>query len=211
MMNDNLDPIEQRLKQYYEGQSLPLDALVELEETIAETVSESKVALNPQWRWFSIRMQPVAQFAAVAAALLLAIGLAYYVVDRQTSSQTLESVAAEIALNHAKQFDSEFFPTSIPSLAHSMDLLDFAPVLPKKLQLERYQINGARYCTIDSAIAVQVRLQDEANREYTLYEFRGHDWLAIEGEEVISVGNIQVTLWQEGSVMMGLAHRVHEL
>ena len=78
------------------------------------------------------------------------------------------------------------------------------------MQLERYQINGARYCTIDSAIAVQVRLQDEALRDYTLYEFRSHDWLVIQDEEVISVGDIQVTLWQEDGVTMGLAHRVNE-
>lgn len=205
-MNDNLDPIEERLKQYYERQTLPLDVLMELEETIEQT----EAVPDPRWRWIAVRMKPMTQITAVAAALLLCIGLAYFFLERQANSHTLESVAAEIALNHAKQFDSEFFPSSIPSLAHSMELLDFAPVYPRRMQLERYQINGARYCTIDSSIAVQIRMQNEMKHDYTLYEFRGPDWLVINDEEVISVGNIQVTLWQEGGVTMGLAQRVSE-
>ena len=205
-MNDNLDSLDKRLRKYYERQALPLDTLLELEASI----EQSEVTVDPRWWWISVRTKPVAQLAAVAAALLLCIGLAFFFANKEAESQTLESVAAEIALNHAKQFDSEFFPASIANLSQSMALLDFAPVHPKRMQLERYQINGARYCTIDSAIAVQVRLQDETQKGYTLYEFRGPDSLQIKGEEVISVGNIQVTLWQEGGVTMGLAQRVDE-
>lgn len=206
MINDNLDPLDERLKRYYEQQSLPLDSLVELEGIIEQT----EVNLNPRWRWVSVRMKPVVKLTAIAAAMLLCIGLASFLVSHQADSQKIEAVAAEIALNHAKQFDSEFFPSSIPSLTQSMALLDFAPVYPQRLLLKKYNVDGARYCTIDSSIAVQVRLKDEAQQAYTLYEFRGPDSLQIEGEEVIAVGGIQVTLWQEGGVTMGLAHHSHE-
>lgn len=205
-MNDNLDPLDNRLKRYYEQHSLPLDTLVELEGIIEST----EVEIDHRWRWFSVRMTPVRNLAAIAAAILVFVGLASFLVNQQADSQKIETVAAEIALNHAKQFDSEFFPASIPSLAHSMALLDFAPVAPRRMQLETYSVDGARYCTIDSSIAVQVRLQDEAQHTYTLYEFRGPDSLQIEGEEVIAVGDIEVTLWQEGGVTMGLAQRSHE-
>lgn len=206
MMNEHLDPIEQRIKRYYEKQSLPLDTLLDLEKR----VEVSKVKINPKWQWVSIRMNPVANFTAIAAILLVCIGLTTYLVRQEADLNKVETVAAEIALNHAKQFDSEFFTSNIPSLVHSMPLLDFAPVQPRRMQLKSYDMRGARYCTIDHSIAVQVRLVDEAETAYTLYQFRTLDSVQFDEEQIITVGDIQVTLWKEGDVTIGLAHRVNE-
>lgn len=205
-MNDRMSPIEERLKRYYKQQSLPLDVLLDCEQTIDET----QVELSPGWRWISVRMNPIAKLVATAAVILACIGLTTYLVRQEADIDQWETVAAEIALNHAKQFDSEFFTTSIPGLVHSMPLLDFAPVQPKRMALGKYDIQGARYCTIDHSIAVQVRLIDEARSTYTLYEFRTLEPLPLEDEKVLILDGIQVTLWQEGDVTMGLAQHVEE-
>lgn len=206
-MNDNFENVNSRLRRYYEGQSLPPDVQMDLEQMIEET----EVELDHRWKWVSVRMMPKLNVAVAAALLLLSIFATTFFASQQFGNQKLETVAAEIALNHAKQFDSEFFVTSIPNLSHSMSLLDFAPVTPHKLQLTNFSVTGARYCTVDRSIAVQVRMEDENNHTYTLYEFRDSGSVEIKGERVITVDDIQVTLWQEGGVIMGLAQRIGQL
>lgn len=210
-MNDNFDGLNKRIKQYYDKQSLPPDVLMDLEETIEETTDKKVGEFDHRWQWVSVRMMPKLNVAVAAALLLLSIFATTFLTSQQFGNQKLETVAAEIALNHAKQFDSEFFVTSIPNLSHSMTLLDFAPVTPHKLQLANFNVMGARYCTVDRSIAVQVRMKDENNQPYTLYEFRDTGSVEIKGEHVITVDNIEVTLWQEGGVIMGLAQRVGQL
>lgn len=223
-MNDNFEQLNNRLQQYYSKQTLPPDVILDLEEMINQTevidrtevinqtgvINQIEAVFAPLWRWIPVRMVPKVSMASTALILLLSIVATTFLAYQQFGSQKIESVAAEIALNHAKQFDSEFFVTSIPNLSRSMELLDFAPVAPRKMQLMNYVVTGARYCTIDSAIAVQVRLEDENKLNYTLYEFRDMGSLEIKGEQVITVDNIQVTLWQEGNVTMGLARYIDE-
>ncbi|MEM7133528.1 MAG: hypothetical protein AAF702_44950 [Chloroflexota bacterium] len=205
-MNDSLDPLEDRIQRYYSTQSLPPDALVDLKQLISHT----EPVLNTPRQWIFVRMKPAAMLAATIV-VLLCVSLATFVVRQQTDNRKVEKIAAEIALNHAKQFDSEFFTVSIPSLSQTMPLLDFAPVHPRRLRLQEYNINGARYCTIEDTIAVQVRLADQDQLTYTLYEFRAFDSFRLESERMILIDNIQVTLWQEGEIIMGLAYRVDQI
>ncbi len=208
MTNGASDPLEQRIKQHYQQQELPLDVLVDLKEAIG-SVSVGRVAIAQEQRPRRplVKMQALVRPIAVFAVILFCIGLTAFLFRQQTSHRQLEAVATEIALNHAKQFDVEFSTPSIASLTGIMPLLDFAPVHPRRMQLDTYHIVGARYCTIDSSIAVQVHLEDDTQRAYTLYEFRAPTSLSIDDETVINVGDIQVTLWQENGVTLGLAHR----
>ncbi|MEM7033935.1 MAG: hypothetical protein AAF629_30615 [Chloroflexota bacterium] len=200
------DSIEQRIKQYYEKQTLPLDVLVDLKKMIAQpTIDASESEPKPN---FLASISPFIKPVLAAAVLLLFFGLGLFTYQAYDTNQKLESVAAEIALNHAKRFDTEFDTSNIASLTTVMHLLDFAPVHPRKMQFETYHIMGARYCTIDSSIAVQVHLEDEAQQAYTLYQFRESNALQIERETIIDVAGIKVTLWKEGEVIMGLAQRV---
>ena len=203
-MSDSPDSLDRRIERFYENQTLPAETLADLREMIdaetAEPVTEQR-NLSPigQIRWLS---------AALVTLIALCIGLGVLLVQQSDKPEQLEVVAAEIALNHVKQFDTEFDTVNIASLAAEMALLDFAPVHPKRMQYEHYDLVGARYCTIDSAIAVQVRMVDEDDHAYTLYQFRDEPRLALDETTVIDVENIEVTLWREGDVVMGLAHRV---
>ncbi len=202
-MKDKFSPLERRLKQYYKKQELPLDVMLDLKEMIGDVSIEQERRNQKPWYSLPHLAKPVMAFAII----LICLGLGIFSWQLYSHQQQLQVVAAEIALNHAKRFNTEFTPTNIASLTNEMHLLDFAPVHPQKMQLDTYNIIGARYCTIDSSIAVQVHLENEAKYAYTLYEFREPEHLQIDDETVIDVGDIQVTLWKEGEVVMGLAHR----
>lgn len=199
--NDN-NSLERRIKQFYKRQKLPADVLVEL-KAIAEP--KPKAVATPPPRTF---FKPVFTYAAFAAVILTIFSFSLFGFQRYSRAQHIESVAAEIALNHAKRFDTEFTSTSIANLSSEMDLLDFLPVHPQRMRHDNFDMVGARYCTIDSAIAVQIHLEagDEA---YTLYEFREPDSFLSNREKVIEIDNIEVTLWQEGEVVMGLAKNIN--
>ena len=205
-MNDVSESLEKRIKQYYKQQDLPLDALVDLKQTIGQPLPKQAQSQPRPWRRVQPLMGPIGYLVAIA----ICIGIAAFILHTQMNNQRLTLVAAEIALNHADQFDTEFSTPNIVGLANLMPLLDFAPVHPARIQLNTYNIIGARYCTIDNAIAVQVRLEDSALHAYTLYEFKTPTSLQIADETVIDIGDIQVALWHEGDVTMGMAHRLQD-
>jgi len=200
-MNQKPKSIEDRFKQYYTDKELPQDVLVDLKNQIDHS-------LDVQEESTSSPFPPSGLTGFYHAVLVLGIGLFIFALPIQTNYERLEVVAAEIALNHAKQFKADFATPNIAGLVNVMPLLDFAPVHPRRMQLDTYHVMGARYCTIDSSIAVQIHLEDETQFAYTLYEFRNPGALKLKDETVIDVGDIQVTLWQEGGVAMGLAQRL---
>lgn len=221
-MNQKPKSIEDRFKQYYTDKELPQDVLVDLKNQIDHSLDvqeESTSSPFPpsgltgfyhavQNLLMNFNLQPAMRPAPLLAAFVLGIGLFIFALPIQTNYERLEVVAAEIALNHAKQFKADFATPNIAGLVNVMPLLDFAPVHPRRMQLDTYHVMGARYCTIDSSIAVQIHLEDETQFAYTLYEFRNPGALKLKDETVIDVGDIQVTLWQEGGVAMGLAQRL---
>ncbi len=203
-MTEKNTSLEERIKQYYQNQILSLDALTDLKQNIEQTSSEQRQVLL--FQRFILGLSKM-KLTAVAIVMIFCLSFGLFALHYYTYQQQLEAVATEIALNHAKGFDTEFVTDSIANLSKVMPLLDFAPVHPRRMQFDVYDVLGARYCTIDSSIAVQVHLKDDEHLSYTLYEFRPPPSLSIEREAVIQVDDIQVTLWQEGEVVMGLAHQ----
>lgn len=206
-MSDSPDNLDRRIERFYENQTLPAETLADLRDMIRVEAAEPVSSITEH-----LDLSPIGQIRWLSAALVtlvaLCIGLGILLVQQNDRPEQLDVVAAEIALNHVKQFDTEFDTVSIASLAAEMELLDFAPIHPKRMQYENYDLVGARYCTIDRAIAVQVRMVDDDDHAYTLYQFRDEPRLALDETVVIDVENIEVTLWREGDVVMGLAHRV---
>ncbi len=195
-MKKSSPDLDKRLSDYYENATLPPDLLGDL----GDIVSASQHPTPPVWHSWQ-------RSAAVMAAFLVCVMLTVWGMRSYASQQQLELVAAEIALNHARRFDTEFSATSIAALTTEMDQLDFAPVHPTRMQFTSYDMVGARYCTVDDSIAVQIHLEDETNQAYTLYEFRNAIDVAPGQSHDFTFDNIQVTLWQEGEIVMGLAQR----
>ena len=198
-MNQQDDPLDRRIKQFYKKQELPTDVLNEL-----KFIAQATPSAPPP----PTLMSRVSTYGAYAAVALLLFTISLFGMSRYTRAQTLETVAAEIALNHVKRFETEVTSPNIANLSTAMPLLDFLPTDPQQMQYDRYTLIGARYCTIDSAIAVQIHLEDENRHPYTLYQFKDPAVPLGEKEEVVEIDDIEVTLWKEGDVIMGLAHRV---
>ncbi len=194
-MSDPSPDLDNRLRDYYESIDLPPDVSGDLVSLIRHSNREDRRQL-----WWQ---RPLVAVAIFTICILSTVLLAQTYFDRQE----LERVAAEIALNHVRRFDTEFEAQSIAALTPEMTQLDFAPVHPQRMKYENYELLGARYCTINDSIAVQIHLEDEQDHEYTLYEFREAIDVAPGKSHEYTFDEIHVTLWQEGEVVMGLAQK----
>ena len=140
---------------------------------------------------------------AVAVALVLALGGTLWAV-RASESRWAYRVAEEIALNHVKVLTPEVRATSYPALADAMPKLGFRPVAPTRVEGTGLRLVGGRYCSVGGDIAVQARLVDGDGRTATLYQFSPDDG-GLDGDVVIEVDGVEVTLWREGDLLLGLA------
>jgi hypothetical protein len=201
-MNDSFEDLEKRLKSFYEGQTLDADVLVALKQSVIRTKPEQKTS-NWFSSWFSktISLKPMA-LALVISLFFLFGGIVFTI---QNNYRQTYFIASEIAINHQKEFHIEFQADEITDLAEAMPKLDFTPIVSTRMDWPDYQIIGSRYCTIDSAIATQIRLKDIDNQAYTLYQFRPLDSVTLPDETTLIIDDVTVTIWYEGGLIMGLA------
>lgn len=201
-MNNSFEDLEKRLKSFYESETLDPDVLAGLKQSVIRTKPEKKT-INWFSSWFSktISLRPVA-LAFVVCLFLLFGGIVFTI---QNTYQHTYLVASEIAINHQKEFKVEFQADKITDLAEAMPKLDFTPIVSRRMNWPDYKIIGSRYCTIDSAIATQIRLKDTDNQAYTLYQFRALDSVSLPDETTLIIDGVTVTIWHEGDLIMGLA------
>ena len=132
---------------------------------------------------------------ALAAGLLVAITLVL------AAWEPLErKLASEIAMNHRKALDPEFASASYDELRRLMKELDFALVEPARVS--GMELLGARYCSLQSRIACQLKLRDVGGRIHTLYEVRA--FTAID-DGTVRLDGLDIRLWREGDLLLGLA------
>ena len=114
-------------------------------------------------------------------------------------------VAAEIAFNHNKHLRPEFLASSFGELGTAMTQLGFAPIRPRRLSIADYRLVGARYCSIGSSMAAQIRLAGGAGRSYTLYELRADEPFESIEEADLEIDGVGVSLWRESGLLIALA------
>ena len=114
-------------------------------------------------------------------------------------------VAEAIAFHHRKQDPIEYRGATLAELARVMPRLDFAPRLPAALADAGIRIDGARYCTVGEAIAMQLFLHQDGVRK-TLYLARAIPEIpAYIGRVTVPQGSTDVHLWREDGLFCGLA------
>ncbi|MEM9490822.1 MAG: hypothetical protein AAGC55_16865 [Myxococcota bacterium] len=171
--------------------------IAELDTAARDRTSRAVAPPRLWWRQRAALLGGMVVAAAAALALLAVTGQK----DAGSAEQRAMAIAEEIALNHRKRLAVEFRTDAYAQLASQMDKLDFQPI-PSELD---YQLQGARYCSIQGDIAAQLKLSDRSGFTHTLYQVRWRDrYSAIAGQTVI-VDNIRVRFWREGSVFLGLA------
>jgi len=200
-MNTPHDPLDQDLKEHYEAQSLGDDALARLRATVGEVavVAEDRTAAS-SWSG-SGRRGLIA--ASVAIAVLVGLGW-HFLWSADEWPARARSAAEEIGVNHRKGAEPSFEVSSYGALMGRLPRLDFTPVAPAEMPRPGLRLMGARYCSVDDAIACQLSLVDEAGRRYTLYQWRSS---GAEDEEATTfdIAGTSVTVWREGDVLLALA------
>jgi hypothetical protein len=202
--------LNQHLATYYERKQLSPQTLANLKAILVEAGEGEK----KRWNRFHILRPPLRRFffsPAVLAFVCVLIFLGYIalmVIDGPGKGDVLfnlsKAIAREIAMNHRQQLDVEFVANTFSDLGQQMKKLDFSPIMPDRLP-EAFRIVGARYCSIQGGIASQIQLTDTAGHYYTLYQTRLEPPLIDIKDEVFDFDGLQLTLWQEDGVFLGLA------
>ncbi len=198
------DSTDKGVKDYYQKRTLSADKLQQLinitqvpDITSLQIVAER---VNGKQRWRAQRNISIA-----ASLLLAAVILLQWIVAIPTQQQLVASIAQEIAINHQKQFNIDFAETSYASLSTLMTKLDFKLVDPARLKTRGFQILGGRYCSLHGQIAAQVRLKNSAGAIFTLYQTNSHDIFNTLTEHAQHANGIEIKMWNEGGVFLGIA------
>lgn len=105
----------------------------------------------------------------IAVASLICIVSVFVIYDNAIPVK--QRIAAEVAHNHQKLKPLEVEATQITELKHYFTKLDFALINSQLVDLNRWQLLGGRYCSIQGITAAQLRMLDNQTGEIqTLYE-----------------------------------------
>ena len=171
--------------------------------------TESSVAEKPlQAQRWNIRSM---QFASVAAALVIAVLLAWPATHSlRNESQMPLAIAMEVAKNHIKLKPLEVKTPALAPIRRYFTELDFLPVKSQLYSRRGNSLLGARYCSIAGVSAAQLRYKDELGQYQTLYEV-GYDPLIYgplpdinKGETplTIIVRGVKTIIWVEQDLLM---------
>lgn len=146
--------------------------------------------------WFKL------SFAGMAASILL-LSLFLF---RGTESLP-EKVAEEIAYNHNKNAPLEIKTSSIEDIQNFLSKIDFTLIQSKYLPTENWELVGARYCSIQGKLAVQMKLKNQSEgKTQTLYQAPYPEEFKNNGPKALEtyINGVQVKLWSEKGLLLGL-------
>ncbi|WP_028021603.1 hypothetical protein [Enterovibrio calviensis] len=191
--SNNRNALKSRLAKHYGEKSLSaaqLNALTKLEEKASDedAVPRSYVRRTGM---------------AMAAMLMLAVSVwAFWY-----KGYDYNAISAEIAYNHNSQMQMEVLSNSFADIDTYLNRLDFALITPTRLPVEKWNLLGARYCSIDGKIAAQLQVQDlDTQQIYTFYQAKLPQGVDADLNEVVmDIDGVSVALWEENGLLMGLA------
>lgn len=184
--------VQDQVRAYYDAQALRPE---KLDAIMADLPAQAAVALSP--RRFSAGLA-----WAVAASIALVLLGGFWALRATPST---ELVAREIALNHTKALTPDHPAERFEQLASMRDKLGFVPVEPAGLAERGLRLAGARYCSLQGCMAAQVSVIDAQGEAWTLYQVRPDERLSKLGEATVVVDGVDVELWREAGLVMGLA------
>jgi len=195
------DVTDKAVKDYYQEKTLSAEKLQQLMD-VAQLAEKKPAAEVVNWksRWL------IQRNISIAASLLLAVLILFQWMNvAPTQQQLVASIAKEIAINHQKQFASDFSASSYAGLSRVMTKLDFKLTDPERLRSKGFEILGGRYCSLSGHIAVQVRLKNSAGEIFTLYQTNSHETFKALTEHTARAKGIDIEMWNEGGVFLGIA------
>lgn len=145
--------------------------------------------------------------------LVISISLFMYFSTPPNPSEMIQRIANEVAQNHIKMKPMEVHTNDMSEIQRYFTELDFLPQPSQQLSTNEsvpIQLAGARYCSILSASAAQLRYKNKQGNFITLFEtpydpklFK-HIPNLDEGEQPITTYSrgIKVKMWVEHGLLM---------
>ncbi len=195
------DTTDKTVKHYYQKKALSAEKFQQLMGVAKLVENKPEVEIiNWRTRWAMQRN------VSIAASLLLMVVIAFQWINvTPTQQQLIENIAQEIAINHQKQFSSDFSEMSYAALNQVMTKLDFKLIDPERLKVKKFEILGGRYCSLSGYIAAQVRLKSSDGKIFTLYQTNSHEAFDTLTEHVERAKGVDIEMWNEGGLFLGIA------
>ncbi|MEM6855701.1 MAG: hypothetical protein AAF593_14935 [Planctomycetota bacterium] len=192
--------VRDQVRAYYEKQTLRPEKMNAILRDIGEAgpASDAGRAARPWAGWSTQRW-------SAAAALLLVFVLGGVWAAWPGGHDLTRVVAQEIALNHNKTLKPDYQAVVFSDLSKMSDKLGFTPIEPASLAGRGLILEGGRYCSVQGCMAAQLRVVDADGGAYTLYQVRPDERLAKLDPATATVDGVDVELWSEAGLVMGLA------
>jgi len=182
--------LKQSVKNHYEGKCLSKGQLDEL--------------MSLQNRPKKFKYYELAALSVVAASIIFVIINSVYFYTDSVGKKIIQ----EVAYNHNKKMEPEFFTSSISEIQSKLDRLDFTLIQPSKIASADWIFLGGRYCSIQGKIAAQLKIKNrKSNAVYTLYELpiqKGWKRDGLTGASE-AVDGVIVDIWLEKGLLLALA------
>ncbi|WP_415882304.1 hypothetical protein ACMXYX_14205 [Neptuniibacter sp. QD72_48] len=203
--------LKSALKAHYQDQSLSEDKLAQLlsmqeelsnQADINVETPKAKISWFDQCKtWFRLPQLMVPT---------LALACIFMVVSLMPMPISGPSIVNEIAGHHEQPSEISIYTSSIDELGQQLTQLSFKLISSSKLGKDMWQLIGGSYCSINGEIAAQLKVRNiENNQIYTFYQAEYPEGLTLEQVDTQNIINNQgtaVTLWQEGGLLLGIAH-----
>lgn len=195
-------PLREQLKHKLSRERLEDDEFIRFERLLAKETRGSE--MTP----FSFRVR-----GALAALLLLGLAVLVYFPGND-SADLPKRLAQEVFTNHVHTHSLDLETHSIDELRAGLDRLDFVPVDASASRDDRLTLLGARYCTLQGAIAAQMLFRTPSGERVTRYQaaydpgrFGGlPDWDRQQEPVSVRLRGVEVRLWVEQGVVIAEAH-----
>lgn len=158
--------LKDQLSKYYQEQSLSTDRLQNI-LTLGETISEK--SHTPEKGSRIIRV-----IQGVGLAAMLVIGLTIgssFNLNPPAIAEVTDFIIEDVAQGHRMNLEPEIWESSLNAIQLKMDRLDSACQKVSSIKIpEGFVVVGARYCQLQSVLAMQVRMiNHDTNERITLY------------------------------------------
>lgn len=145
----------------------------------------------------------------IAASILFSVGIAFYYPTYQ-KNQLILSIAEEVTKNHIKMKPLDIHSQLFSDIRQGLDKLDFIPTPSSYYQSKQEILAGARYCSIKSVTAAQLRFVNQSQQYETLYQvpYDKNTFGSIPdvttGEQPLLryIKGVKVEIWRESGLMM---------
>ncbi len=188
--------LDDRLRDHFRGMQLTDNAVDQIAEAGSTQPFTRMPASSRSWRGFSW---------AIAAMLILSltVGIHQYGTHTERTTRTLN----EAAMNHSTRLQFEFEAENIVDIDRHMAQLPFEVALPSEFS-ERFDLLGARYCTINGELAAHVKFVDrETDKQVSLFMTRAVDGLRTIDDARDRINGVNVKLWNESGLFYAMASR----